>query len=647
MASLADLIPLVQQARALGVPEAEIPAWIARLHASTYGQQQTMPIVAGQQQTDNAAALLQAAAQAQSQRAQTGVAMLDDAYRRSQQLIDLQRDPDNIVSYFAAIAGLPEASGTPVEQLLGQGFKLEPQLPSPYADPALQKLRDRLIDQGTPRTPAENVTESKHNAVAAAYAQDPVAAQRWFEAAARMDAGQQQPQPWTPGYQPTDAEKRWIAGVARSKGEANPYPGFAEGGNLRFLPIPVVQRGKAKPWKLMRQPQTGFGHFNRAKPEPQEMILREPIVGVGVYSRQPKFTAAEWGREKIRNTPDGMRFDPVRGFPTTDVPSDVQQAMIDRVMSGVPQFAEGGDLRTALIQLAAKGLDSPEKVAYAQKYGNAQANPYKQLTPDWFSYKRANSLVNSWQSDAMARMAGGLPAGTSLEGPSGAVVDGVRIVNSGRTPQEVANMFANNARKERYQSDPLTFQGQRGTADQYFRGGTYLAPEDVAFYQWKHQQIGERGGGMPLFNYWQAPQYAPAGWQSPYIANSDQGRWPDAPRPWQGYTPPRTMQFAGGGRYVPQYAGGTPRDAAFDAVGKLLATNPFTPPSLLAAVRARRLPDPGDVTQKFMGNVAPSTWAALMAAGRAQIGGTALDDWAGEVERYRYPAFRTYGLRYG
>jgi hypothetical protein len=273
------LAELVQQLIASGVPPDQVPGIISqlgqererrRLKAMQSGWtpdaltndllfspnfQNTASLLTGQGEVQREQDLLAQAAQAQESRARTGASMLDFQRNRANDLIDLQRDPTNIVAYLAGIAGLPEGTGNPVQSLIGQGFRIKPELPSPYAQPEYRRLESSLMDFGRPRTPVENFRESQK-------AQKDIATEQFGQAAvnrlsaARAGAG-------------NDAE-------------------FMEG--MRRL----AAIGKA-----------GGGG----------VMVNEPTVGVGAFSGQPKFTMAENGPEQMNITPQpgvSQQLDPVQ-----------------------------------------------------------------------------------------------------------------------------------------------------------------------------------------------------------------------------------------------------------------------------------------------------------------------------------------------
>jgi hypothetical protein len=225
------------------------------------GFEGTASLLTGQGEVQREQDLLSEAAAAQQNRATAGRSMLDYQRSRANDLIDLQRDPFNIVAYLAGIAGLPEGTGNPVQQLLGQGFRIKPELPSPYQQPEYRRLESSLMDFGRPRTPLENFQESKQ-------ASKDIATEQFGRAAInRLEA-------------------------ARS-GTANDAE-FMEG--MRRL----AAAGGNKPPSLA----TGGG-----------VTVTEPTVGIGAYSGRPQFTLAENGPEQMNVTPQAgvsQQLDPVQ-----------------------------------------------------------------------------------------------------------------------------------------------------------------------------------------------------------------------------------------------------------------------------------------------------------------------------------------------
>jgi hypothetical protein len=656
MASLADLIPLVQQAKALGVPDAEIPGWIARLNQHVY--QQT-PVVTGQVETDREQSALQDAAAAQTNRAQTGLSLLDDAYRRSQQLIDLQRDPDNIVAYYAAIAGLPEASAQPVTDLVGQDFTLTPQLPSPYADPQYQQLQESLYDFGRPRTAAENIQETVQNRTLALNQQ-------------AADAYKSDPQAFLAmTQQPEDNLRKWFSAG-----------GFAGGG---------------------------------------DMTLREPVVGMGAMSGKPLFTAAEYGPEKMGMEGGRMKFTPMKGVPQGDVQPDYQMMLAQMAgmpmkgMSGgrMPAYAEGGGFDVGRVY-------EPDDPIEEEDIGKTRKVTHNPTTPQMLRPKLSATPGQPW--DPIGRIkkayAGEALPGTEF-GPSTTtrgIVPSSGDVQYQRHPvtgqiQIVANPIgypgttlnehadANSPGKVRqispeerktlaakafsdkvnarmagaglgdYSAKQLA-EGAEGrlrrlneadlTGSSIFGGGpkgsggatsgrTLSALANVDWESFRNapgiaevqrdlavRRAASLAGRNPLEASRAALAALPSGGISA-VPGMDDTQIPRSNEQANPLFTPRA--FASGGEI-------SPVDATFDSFAKVLEKNPFVHPDMLNAVRNRTAPPPGSVTQRFLKNSSPSVWQGLQAAIRGKSGGTFLDDYLAEIPKFYHSPYDAYSVSY-
>jgi hypothetical protein len=273
------LAALYQELLRSGVPEQDIPGIIQQLGQERERRRQralqsgwtndaltndllfnpnfqgTASLLTGQGEAQREQDLLAEAARAQQARASVGTGLLDYQRSRANDLIDLQRDPFNIVAYLAGIAGLPEGTGNPVQQLIGKDFRIQPSLPSPYQQPEYKRLESSLMDFGRPRTPVENFRESQQ-------AQKDIATEQFGKAAInRLEAAR--------SGSGSDAE-------------------FMEG--MRRL----AAMGKA-----------GGGG----------VTVTEPTVGIGAFSGRPQFTLAENGPEQMQITPQqgvSQQLDPVQ-----------------------------------------------------------------------------------------------------------------------------------------------------------------------------------------------------------------------------------------------------------------------------------------------------------------------------------------------
>lgn len=634
MASLSDLVPLVQELKRAGYSDAEIPGIIQRMHSA--GLHQSVQIATGQQETQREQQGLQDAAAAQQARAQTGMGLLDDAYRRSQQLIDLQRDPDNIVAYYAAIAGLPEASAQPVTDLLGQGFQLKPSLPSPYTDPRYQQLQDSLYDFGRPRTAAETIAETSQNRQLA------------------------------------------LNQFAADQYKANPQA---------FLAWTQATRGMAKGGRMM---------------------LNEPVVGMGAFSKRPLFTAAEYGPEQMGEQGGKLQFTPMRGVPQKHVPDSYQMQLME--MAGVPPmrnmmaYAEGGgydvgrqkdeeevvnpttrqSVRPKFTQTGPWDPAGRVQKAYAGEVlpgttfgpststrginpgGNVQyqihpitgkvqivANPvgYPGLTLNEHANASAPGQVRQITPEEAQAL-----AARAFKERIDQQMQGVRV-GADASPSQAAQAMAGAKSLLEYNATGTDFLtggargGDPGSSREVLningdaiRAGIEANMRNPAVVAAMQRALGNNPN-LASQNKTIAAALAPGGFQQNALPDSRTSAAPvvqdrQIPRTNEQVQPfPLPRPFAAGGTLEPV-------DAAFDSLAKVLERNPFVHPDMLNAIRNRQAPPPGSVTQRFLKNTLPSTWQSLQAAIRGKAGGTFLDDYLTEIPKFYHQGYQTYGTRF-
>ena len=116
---------------------------------------------------------------------------------------------------------------------------------------------------------------------------------------------------------------------------------------------------KSKPWEPkdsappqlmdMRREMGGM----RANAAGGQQMLQEPVVGIGVESGRPLFTAAENGDELARFSPNGVEFVPQPGVPQQLDPRR-QQQMVSSVMGNA---GGGGGYRGPALPRPAAGVD--------------------------------------------------------------------------------------------------------------------------------------------------------------------------------------------------------------------------------------------------------------------------------------------------
>lgn len=614
MASLSDLVPLYEAARAAGVPPEQIPDWIRRLNAHTLNPER---VVAGQQEIDRAQQALQDAAAVQTTRMQTGAGLMDDARMRADQIIERQKDPDDIVAYFAAIAGLPEASATPVTSLIGQGFKLEPTLPSPYTDPEYVALKKSMYDAGRPRTVEENIAESARGQTALL------------------------------NQQAADAYRK-------DSGAFNAMASASEENLRKWFGVPAAAAGAS-------------------------MMLDEPVVGVGAWTGMPKFTAAENGPEKVGQDGNQVRFTPMKGVSQDRPTVQHQQRMME--MAGVGDFAGGGTLYEPDEEWKPEDVGKTRNVTRNPTTAKATRPKFKQryrgmdVTNRVADARAGRRLADTSFGGSTASTSGILPSTGNIQvqrRPDGSVqIVANPVYGQGMagdtintqvgtapgatrqaTEQEVAQAAA-----ERFKAhiDGLMAGAKDGGYTQrQLAGGAMGRRRSLLEGLAVGGGIGGVKGlggdfGQKMSEY--LTRIFPNGRPGAYPIGTPGVGMVTPPAPGgnipqvRQYTPEEQALLASVSQATPLAGGGTltPVDATFDSLAKVLEKNPFAERSMVDAIRRREAPPPGSITQRFLTNSNPSVWKAVQAAIRGRSGGTFLEDYLGEVPKFFHKEYQTYG----
>ena len=135
---------------------------------------------------------------------------------------------------------------------------------------------------------------------------------------------------------------------------------------------------KSKPWEpkdsappQMMDVRGQMGQM-RSNAAGGQQMLQEPVVGIGVESGRPLFTAAENGDELARFNPNGVEFVPQPGVPQQLDPRR-QQQMVSSVMGNAaggeyplpPAFSVGGDMLKAYAAYNPKDVGAQWRAAAA------------------------------------------------------------------------------------------------------------------------------------------------------------------------------------------------------------------------------------------------------------------------------------------
>lgn len=248
MAGLADLLPMVQEMERAGMSPEQIADYFRRL------QPGSVPVATGTNEIDRELLARQNAESALQGRASTALALLE--LRRSVDADNAEeaRSPYKLIEHLRDLSMLPQGTGNPLQQLIGEGRFIQPSFKSYADDPRYAALEQSALDYSTPSTFTSEVREDP----------DIARVRQWR--AANPNAGME----------------GWEA-LAK-------IPSHASGGS---------------------------------------QMLDEPVVGIGLRSRRPRFLAGEAGPERLDFTPELQR----RGgsHPATD--------------EGIRMYGHGGTAR--------------------------------------------------------------------------------------------------------------------------------------------------------------------------------------------------------------------------------------------------------------------------------------------------------------
>lgn len=151
---------------------------LADLNALINAPSNMLPINLGGNTIAQELAARIAAENALSGRAGTGLGLLDFLRMQSNDFAAREADPFRFVEYLSGVAGLPNQS-MPINSLIGNNFRIQPTLPSPYADPRYQNLLTQLFNFTGNLTPFQNEDPNLAR-VRAAYGENPAAANTFF-----------------------------------------------------------------------------------------------------------------------------------------------------------------------------------------------------------------------------------------------------------------------------------------------------------------------------------------------------------------------------------------------------------------------------------------------------------------------------------
>lgn len=735
MASLSDLMPLVQELLASGVAPEAIPDAIRSIWDRTYGGVVDLPV--GQVETDRYQQGLSEAAAAQQARLTGAGGMLEFARSLANDQYQRESDPDNIVKYYAAISGLPEATSTPVQQLLGQGFELKPELANPLADPRFQALYDRMLEFTRPRNAAETVAETAQGQQAGLnqfardqYLKDPDAFMRWTQAAAGMASGGQftvdeptvgigamsgmpkftvaENGPEMMGNGPSGVQVTPMPGVSqdldpetqRMMMEAVMGPHFATIAAGR-TPMGKHMQGAASGLKIKglkpsgggsstdavrdayrRDPEAAARYFGASEEARRSLAGSSGVLGDitgGITGKERgsadasnlmviKQVNPDTGRltyqVTVANDPRnrGKLFEVVNG-------RTVERALTPADISQINSTNRDYLLSRGRIGSAKRGDFTPEQVANDPDFNwiiDQYMSTGKTGVPIPANWQRspltdqAIANKNRFVPGAPYDQYGGRrpPLSTTIAGSEGPLpitlspgrsargVDGRGVTYDDLYGQQPPQGFAAGTDDvDGYATGTLGISGQR-LLERYRQllaqnmGARVGDPGYSAQYDFDKNGVINSGdqlwlakkfGIPPVQSSIQtAPPSPPSDFpQNPLPSSQMRQRLPQRRR----VTGPRLREIAG-------FAGGTPVDAAFDSIYKVLEKNPFVERDALDALRNRRPPPPGSLTQRFRKNVAPSIWESLQAAIRGKIGGTALGDFNQENLAYDIPGGR-------
>ena len=272
MADLSALVPLVQQLKAAGYQDWEIPEIIRKLHAQFIAPTQSpvLNVAGGYGLLDPAVNAARVAADLAVGTGNIGLNLLNA-------LLGIQRDPFSIVPAFQAYGALGGSPNQATAVLMGrQGVPLEILFGN-----RITSLIDELLRRATEpvKTQEEKtqsvLTKEQEAAVRAAYARDPVAAERFFREATRNPEG--------------------VAAILRK----------AEEDRRRVLE--AFQRDPVAAQRFFeeaaRNPEGVRRMFGGAYARGGSLVINEPAIIQGLTTGRPYGLLGEVGPEEVRIMP--------------------------------------------------------------------------------------------------------------------------------------------------------------------------------------------------------------------------------------------------------------------------------------------------------------------------------------------------------
>ena len=251
----------------------------------------------------------------------------------AQMLRDAEQDPFRLGEYMVNLqrqADKGGSGGLPLSDLIGEGFRIEPQLPDPFADPRWDELLDAMYQYGTAPPPDIDIPDinlpeldiqsildqmgqgqgqggfDAEQAILDAYGSNPALANAYFSATeearqnlAGAGGGQQAPERneygdflrEVSGY--TDAERQALADIASGKVKVSSSSGSSSGSSK---PKPTSTKPKKS--------TTGQTYdFSKLKlpglAEGGQMVTDGPMAMVDLKTGEPKVILGEGGEPEV------------------------------------------------------------------------------------------------------------------------------------------------------------------------------------------------------------------------------------------------------------------------------------------------------------------------------------------------------------
>jgi len=565
--------------------------------------------------------------------------------------IAASKDPFRLGEHLVNLSNLPQGTGNPIQQLLGEGTYIDPQY---TPDPRIRELEDQLATYARTDPVGQERRDNPQNAaVRAAYARDPVNADRYFKL--------------------TEEQRRALAGLAGGGKMVLPEPSVVKGARTGRIWATLAEEGPE-----MIEPAAGGMKVTPMKGVPRRTTRRKQDEILDMErGRMPSFRRRmeRMGKTKgsglLRNSPE---------MPPSDFPFPMEEGKIGTSPEQPPDdFPMARRMRRP--KAAASGMRFSKsttdkfKAPKASSASSAPAGPGAEssladrLIAAWQAFNPGKTYGTDQGIDYGGNRAREIATKQGSTGLTGNVRDEANnaadpnnltiIIRPDGTMQVTQNVDPNqrgstvyDARSGRSVARPATqdditaaqaqrlnYQKSRASVTSSSRGA--LDPMTDRNVDWILRQ-NQQYGMVPLHGFKQDG--------TPITGQEVRARTAGTRYNADG-TPvidPRSGQrVRRSSTAVRNYASGGSisfRESTAKALGKGLQSNPFAHPDMVQALLAGRAPLPGSVTQRFLANADPMIVDTLFGSVYPAFG-TTRESVGAAVAQFRVPGFRVGSVR--